>query len=96
MKTATVHRLHANAAQPEAAPNVAGSQIAMSEGIAASIAGNRPEPKPASQIIETGAGSVGGLRQMTARLLAETSNMLSGNGEREKTQRDALIAFCVR
>lgn len=81
MKSATVHRLRANAAQPGAADVDAiadhAAQIKSLEFV-----------KPASRAI--------GVREMAARLFAETANMLSGDGEREKTQRDALIAFGVR
>lgn len=49
---------------------------------------------PSAIIADAAAAS--GLRELAARVLAETSNMLSGTGEREKTQRDALIAFGVR
>lgn len=90
MNSATVYRLHANAAQP-------GATVAASDG-AYSAAG----PTTISSIeiqnsasVET-ATRVTRLRNVAARAFAETSNMLSGDGEREKTQRDALIAFGVR
>lgn len=81
MKSATVHQLHANAAPPDAAADAA-TQAASPQIQSTEFV------QPASAAIA--------VREMAVRLLAETSNLLSGDGERERTQRDALTAFGVR
>ncbi|MEQ1671001.1 MAG: flippase [Hyphomicrobium sp.] len=85
MKSATVHRLHAN---------VAASQPGAEQ---TPVSGSAPEPAalavPDDALAGTGAT---GLRGFLAAMLAQTQYMFSSDGEREKTQRDAILAFAVR
>ena len=74
MKSATVHRLHPQAATAEpVAHDVAASSLPL------------PEQLPDS-----------GLSGIAANLLAQALHVFSSDGERQKTQRDAILAFAVR
>ena len=77
MKSATVHRLRAKSAAPEA-PKA-------SAGVAPELNATASADLPAS-----------GIAGIAASLLAQAQHLFSSDGERQKTQRDAILAFTVR
>ena len=84
MKSATVHRLHTNATRPE--------KVGDTPGVA-----NDAEPAVAFAAADAViAATPATARELASNVFAQALNVFSSDGERQKTQRDAITAFSVR
>jgi O-antigen/teichoic acid export membrane protein len=82
MKSATVYRLHANTTRPTAADAAEPRMTSRADDVTVTLSTAPEAPAPQVVVADT--------------LIAQAWNVFSSDGEREKTQRDAITAFSVR